>query len=267
MFDVGRRDARQLGLAGPCPGAVWMTDVSSSARSADTPAGVALSIVVPVLNDAAALDTLLHRLAATSAACADVEIVVVDGGSSDGGPDAARAAGARVVLAPAGRGGQLAAGCAVAAGDWLWLLHADSKVDDRHVRVMRALSAPGWGRFDVDFDDAAPQFRILAHAMNVRSAVTGICTGDQGMFVHRELLSAAGGIPDQPLMEDIELSRRLKQLGRPMRVVDPIVTSSRRWREHGFVRTVLSMWLLRAAYWLGAAPGTLARRYYRNARG
>jgi rSAM/selenodomain-associated transferase 2 len=221
-----------------------------------------VSVIIPVLNDAVALDRLLARLAVR--ARPEVEVIVVDGGSTDASLATARAGGAVAVLESVrGRGEQLALGCAAARGRWLWLLHADSSPEDACLAVLLGLDErPGWGRFAVRIP-GPPLLRSVAWLMNARSCLTGICTGDQGLFVHRDLLAAAGGMPAQPLMEDIELSRRLKRLRRPWCRPEQIGTSPRRWLKHGVVRTILAMWGFRLRYWLGADPVELAREYYR----
>lgn len=232
------------------------------AAPAVPPGSPALSVLVPVLNDAVALRHLL----AWFAGFADprVEILVIDGGSSDGSPQVAAHAHVTAVLCGAtGRGAQLALGCAHARGRWLWMLHADSAPEPDCLEYLYSLGdRQGWGRFDVRLE-GRPLLRLVARMMNLRSRVTGICTGDQGMFVHRELLAAAGGMPAQPLMEDIELSRRLKALCRPRCRRERIGTSPRRWLRRGILRTVLSMWWFRLRYWLGVDPDRLAREYYR----
>ena len=118
-----------------------------------------------------------------------------------------------------------------------------------------------WGRFDVAIAGRNPLLRIVAAMMNLRSRASGIATGDQAIFVTRTAFDACGGYPDIPLMEDIALSRRLKCLGRPLCLSARVTTSGRRWEQRGVLRTVLLMWLLRLAYFLGAEPRTLARRY------
>jgi len=234
---------------------------------------IVLSVLIPVLNDARALSRLLDRLAKfekaamTKQAMAEggVEVLVIDGGSSDA--SVAIAQGAQpvhaVLQSAAGRGLQLAAGVAQARGRWLWLLHADSVPALSCFAYLLSLDdRPAWGRFNVALSGGA-LLPLVARMMNLRSRLTGICTGDQGIFVHRALLDAAGGMPAQPLMEDIELSRRLKRMARPQCRPERIHTSSRRWLRGGVVRTILAMWRFRLRYWLGADPERLAREYYR----
>ena len=228
-------------------------------------AGPRLAIVIPVLNDADALAVLLARLrAAAGAPASTLEVVVADGGSRDGSVSVAAAAGCRTVCSRAGRGHQLAAAIAQTRAPWLWMLHADSEpsLGALNHLLSRPADVPGWGRFDVSLAPGTA-LEAVAWAMNVRSRATAICTGDQGIFVHRALLDAIGGMPAQPLMEDVELSRRLKQQTWPDCRPERIATSPRRWRRDGTVRTILSMWGFRFRYWAGADAERLAREYYR----
>jgi len=220
-----------------------------------------VSVVVPVLNDARALESLLPRMAGSPR----LEIIVADGGSVDRSAAVTRAHGCRLVSSRPGRGYQLAEGCAGARAPWIWMLHADSVPSPEAFNHLLGLSPehPGWGRFSVSLAPGAP-LEIVACSMNLRSRLTGICTGDQGIFVHRELLDAVGGVPRQSLMEDIELSRRLKARQRPSCRGERIASSPRRWRAQGTLRTVLSMWLFRLRYWLGTDAERLAREYYRS---
>jgi rSAM/selenodomain-associated transferase 2 len=224
-------------------------------------AGPFLSIVIPVRNDAMALSQLLERLSALTPDD-DLEIIVVDGGSSDDSTEVARGAGASVRQAPPGRGSQLAAGCRQASGQWIWMLHADSQISLAALTYIRSLSGAGWGRFNVQFDQPLPGLRLVALMMNLRSRGSGICTGDQGIFVHRFLLDRVGGVPEQPLMEDIELCRRLKRLCQPNCAKIGLVTAARRWRRRGLFITVLEMWSFRLRYWWGIDPVDLASEYY-----
>ena len=220
--------------------------------------GMTVSVVVPVLNDAAALRELLQSLKP-----APLEVIVADGGSRDGSAAVAEEFGAAVVQSPRSRGGQLDDGVREAKGELVWMLHADARpaaVNIEEVIGLR-MASPVWGRFDVHLDDSPP-LRVVAAAMNLRSAVTGICTGDQGIFVHRHLLWAIGGVPRQPLMEDVELSKRLRRLIRPQRAATLLAASPRRWRSQGALSTVAAMWRLRLRYALGETPEALYRSYY-----
>ena len=154
-------------------------------------------------------------------------------------------------------------GAVLARGKLIWFLHADASVEPGLLDALRnAAGSVLWGSFDVRLSNASPVFEVIAWLMNQRSLLTGICTGDQGIFVLRRLLDAVGGMPDQPLMEDIELSKRLRRLARPKRIRERLVASSRRWEREGVVRTTLLMWSIRLRYFFGARPEELHARYY-----
>lgn len=167
----------------------------------------------------------------------------------------------------AGRGEQLAQGVAAVSAEWYWLLHADSRIGTDCSAQLQALirhGQPTWGRFNVCLEPGRPALNLVAFFMNLRSRLTAICTGDQGLFVHASLLQKAGGVPRQPLMEDIELSARLRRHARPVVLPGPLGTSARRWDRDGVLRTILSMWRFRLRYWLGASPTQLAADYYQR---
>lgn len=219
-----------------------------------------LSIVIPTLNEAAGIEGTLRALAPLRAHGG--EIVVVDGGSGDRTVALARPLADRVLTARRGRAVQMNAGAAAAAGDVILFLHADTRLpDDADTLIGDALAGSSrlWGRFDVRFSDGA--LPLVALSMNLRSRLSGIATGDQAMFATREAFARAGGFPEIVLMEDIALSSRLKRLSRPVCLHARVTTSPRRWRARGTVRTVLTMWRLRLAYFLGADPQRLARVY------
>ncbi len=221
-----------------------------------------LSIVVPALNEAAVIGDTLQALAPLRAQ--GCEVIVVDGGSRDTTVALAQAWADRVLTAPRGRASQMNAGAAAARGDVFLFLHADTRLPpDAHRQIAMGMARTGrrWGRFDVRLSGAHPLLRVVERLMNLRSRLSGIATGDQAMFVERRLFLEVGAFPDQPLMEDVELSKRLKRHGRPLCLRVPVVTSSRRWEEGGIVRTILLMWALRAAYALGVPAECLARRY------
>jgi rSAM/selenodomain-associated transferase 2 len=221
----------------------------------------ALSIVVPVLNEAAGIVTTLQALAPLRERGA--EVIVVDGGSDDGTVQCAVPWADRVLSSPRGRARQMNAGAAAARAPLLLFLHADTQLPDGADAVLHAAMAGGaaWGRFDVQIDGRAPMLRLVAALMNQRSRFSGIATGDQAMFVRRELFERVGGFPDQPLMEDIELSRRLRALAPPRCLRQRVRTSGRRWEAHGVWRTIWLMWRLRWRYWRGESPQTLAEAY------
>lgn len=224
-----------------------------------------ISVIVPVLNDGFVLRRLLDDFA--TIADLDAERIVVDGGSSDGSYEIARGRVEHLLSAPRGRARQLTAGVAVATGSWLWLLHADSRVDTAIWQaLLHAVASPAaaWGRFDVRLDGAHRALRLIEASMNLRSRWSGICTGDQGIFVRRDLLELIDGIPDQALMEDIELSKRLRRYAKPICLDTPLTVSARRWEQHGIFQTMLLMWRLRLEYFFGASPEALVRSYYRD---
>lgn len=221
----------------------------------------ALGIVMPVLDEAA---TLVPRLRALQPLRQrGVTLVVVDGGSQDGTPAIAREHADLVLDAPRGRASQMNAGAAACPAEVLLFLHADTSLPDQADALVRraTLGPPGWGRFDVRIDSPRLALRLVERMMNLRSRWTGIATGDQAMFVHHALFQQVGGFPDLPLMEDIALSRLLKRSARPVCLRQRVSTSARRWERQGVWRTVLLMWRLRLAYFLGADPRQLAIRY------
>jgi rSAM/selenodomain-associated transferase 2 len=221
-----------------------------------------ISIIVPVLNEAQGISESLAALAPLRAR--GHEVIVVDGGSSDQTPDLARRAADRVVSAPRGRASQMNAGAALARGEVLVFLHADTRLPEgAGARILQGLAAScrAWGRFDVRIEGASVFLPVIAFFMNLRSRATGIATGDQAMFVRREAFERAGGFPPLELMEDIALSRSLKRVSRPLCLAEKAVTSGRRWERHGVLRTVFLMGWLRLAFFLGAAPASLARFY------
>lgn len=227
-----------------------------------TGAPTPISVVVPTLNERDQLPRLLQDLAALRRE--GIELILVDGGSSDATRAIAAGQVDQVIVTAPGRAAQMNAGARAARGDILWFLHADSRVVPAAGAALGRACADGarWGRFDVRLSGRRWPFRIIERMMNLRSCVSGLATGDQGIFVSRELFSAVGGFPDQPLMEDIALSKALRRHGAPCCIRHPrLVTSSRRWEMRGIWRTVWLMWRLRLDYALGATPHRLARRY------
>jgi rSAM/selenodomain-associated transferase 2 len=204
------------------------------------------SIIVPVLNEGATIAAALEALAAYRAR--GVELIVVDGGSRDGTVTRARPLADVVLAAQRGRGTQMNAGAAVARGEVLLFLHADTRLPAEAERiVLCALAASGrvWGRFDVAISGESALLKVIAALINVRSRLSGIATGDQSMFMTRSAFAAAGRFPDIPLMEDLELSKRLKRLSRPICLRHIAITSGRRWQRHGLASTIVTMWSLR----------------------
>jgi len=221
-----------------------------------------ISIIVPVLNEAEGIAAMLAALAPLRNR--GNELIVVDGGSSDDSAALSRRAADRVVSAPRGRASQMNAGAALARGEILLFLHADTRLpENANARILQGLAASGraWGRFDVRIEGENRLLPVIAFFMNLRSRATGIATGDQAIFVRREAFKRAGGFPPVELMEDIALSRSLKRVSRPLCLADKVVTSGRRWERRGVLRTVFLMWWLRLGFFFGAAPANLARLY------
>jgi len=188
----------------------------------------------------------------------------VDGGSEDATVQLARPLADRVLEAPRGRARQMNAGAVAARGEVLLFLHADTILpDDAAGLIALGMGATRrrWGRFDVTIAGTHPLLPAVSFLMNLRSRWSGIATGDQAIFVSPEAFAKVGGFPDIPLMEDVEISRRLKALSPPLCVRSRAVTSGRRWERDGVLRTILLMWKLRFAYAMGVAPERLARRY------
>jgi rSAM/selenodomain-associated transferase 2 len=220
-----------------------------------------LSAVIPTLNESAHIGGLLADLA--PARQAGHEVILVDGGSTDGTVEGASHLVDRSIQAPRGRACQMNAGASAATGEVLWFLHADTRLTPVAPAALLAACRVGaaWGRFDVRLSGDLRVLRLVERLINLRSRLTGIATGDQGIFVARAAFEQAGGFPDIPLMEDIALSKALRRQAPPACLRLPIVTSSRRWEEQGTIRTILLMWRLRLAYALGADPRRLARLY------
>jgi len=220
-----------------------------------------LSIIVPVLNESLRIPAL--RALAERLSRADGEFLVVDGGSADQSARVAADAGLTVIHSRRGRARQMNTGASAATGDVLLFLHADTVLpDDVVTLVAEALAGDAcWGRFDVTITGKSPLLKVVARMMNLRSRWTGIATGDQAIFMTRAAFAAVGGYPDQPLMEDIEISKRLRRLSNPACIATHVVTSGRRWESRGVCRTIFLMWRLRWAYWRGVAAEELAKAY------
>ncbi len=219
-----------------------------------------LSIIIPALNESESLCTLLPELF-SQREC--VEVIVADGGSVDQTAAVVTASGARLITTERGRARQMNAGAAAANGEILLFLHADSQLPANGIQLVEEAIACGsvWGRFDLRLTGRHWLLRVVERMINWRSCLSGIATGDQAIFLRRETFDTLGGYAEIPLMEDVELSKRLKRLGAPCCIRQPLTTSSRRWEHYGIVRTILLMWQMRLAYFLGASPQSLAQRY------
>lgn len=223
-----------------------------------------VSIIVPTLNEAANLTNLLSDLGATITDSREVEIIVCDGGSLDDTCRRAREFAVTLLQTPPGRAHQMNHGAARASGDWLLFLHADTRLPPGWKTLIENCRSD-WGRFDVRLAGGHPALRLVEKTMNLRSRWTSVATGDQAMFFKREFFYRLHGFPPIPLMEDIALSKRARQQSRPYCIDQPVLTSSRRWEHNGILRTIMQMWWLRLAYWVGVSPRRLHRWYYPQA--
>ncbi|HSS66861.1 MAG TPA: TIGR04283 family arsenosugar biosynthesis glycosyltransferase [Gammaproteobacteria bacterium] len=223
-----------------------------------------ISVIIPVLNDAAILQS--HGPALRALQARGHEVVVVDGGSRDDSLRVAREITSRVLGSDRGRALQMNAGAEAAEGDLLLFLHADTQLEPGALQSLLAEGARRgdafWGRYDVRLDGDHWLYRVIETMMNLRARFTGIATGDQAMCVSRALFRRVGGFPRIPLMEDVALSKRLRRCAAPACLKPRVVASARRWARHGIVATTLLMWRLRLSYFLGADPARLARLYY-----
>lgn len=218
-------------------------------------------IVVPLLNESAALTYQLGELDILRAMGA--QVLLVDGGSTDHTVQLARDAGLEVLESTRGRAKQMNAGARAKDSDLLVFLHVDTRLPSGALnQIENHLDCKtGWGRFDVRITGSSPVLRVVAFCMNWRSRLTGIATGDQALFMTRELFERVGGFPEQPLMEDIEMCKRLKQFSPPVCLTNRVETSGRRWEQKGVWKTILLMWRLRWAYWRGVPATELAHLY------
>lgn len=225
--------------------------------------GEKISIVIPVLNDAEALSALLPELQPHREQ--GHEVIIVDGGSADGSMTVARSQSDRVLMTGTGRARQMNLGADNTRHDILLFLHADTRFPEGGIAsILTALADPEkhWGRFDVRLDGRGPAYPLISALMNLRSRLSGVATGDQGIFVRKKAFLAVGGFETIPLMEDVALSKSLRKTARPVCLRDKLVTSARRWQQRGVIRTIVLMWFLRFAYVAGVDTETLARWYY-----
>lgn len=238
-----------------------MPDSVISAQACRAPAA-RLSVIVPVLNEEAVIVDTLQSLAPLRLMGA--EVIVVDGGSVDETARLATPLADRLLRSEKGRARQMNLGAAAASGEVLLFLHADSSLPHAASDLILGrflASGRAWGHFDVCITGRPWMLKVIAALMNLRSRLTGIATGDQAIFVRRRDFVAVKGFPLQPLMEDIELSRRLGQRSRPLCLRQQVTTSGRRWLACGVWRTIVLMWRLRISYRLGVPAEKLVKAY------
>lgn len=220
-----------------------------------------IAIIIPILNEADNLPRLAADLQKLYPA--PQHIIVVDAGSHDDSVQLAHSCGLEVVQSARGRAAQMNAGAAQTQTDWLLFLHADSCLpSDALAQIQQLPATANWGRFDVRIDATQPIYRIIENLINLRSRWSKIATGDQAIFMRRCLFEQMSGYRIQPLMEDIELCKQLRQLNLPPVCLRQVVTTSaRRWQQHGVWRTIWLMWRLRFLYSCGVSAQRLATQY------
>ncbi len=221
-----------------------------------------ISIIVPVLNESQGIESFLEKLEWVR--LLGHEVIVADGGSQDETIEKAKPFCDKLIVSTPGRARQMNAGASKASGNLLLFLHADTVLPKNFITELAAFmsSTQCWGRFDVRLSGRHPMLRVVERMMNWRSRLTGIATGDQAIFIKAAVFHQLNGFPDQPLMEDVEMSKRLKKIGRPFCISSPLTTSSRRWDTHGVWRTIWLMWKLRYQYNKGVSAREIHRQYY-----
>ena len=221
-----------------------------------------VSIIIPVFNEASGLGCALEKLRQSLESNPNIEIIVSDGGSADNSLKIAKQYPCHVINTGIGRASQMNAASAQAHGDWLVFLHADSQLPDNWQDQLQQSNQ--WGFFPVKLSGEHWPLRIVESLINLRSRISRVATGDQGMYFRRSFFQAVGGFPEIPIMEDVAISKLARQKSTPSIGIVPVVTSSRRWQQNGIIKTVLLMWGLRLAYFLGVNPVRLHRIYYPN---
>jgi rSAM/selenodomain-associated transferase 2 len=209
-------------------------------------------------------EVISRTLGAVRRGAAEAEIIVVDGGSSDASVAIAEPLCDQIVAVSRGRALQMNAGAKLSRGDALAFVHADTLVPTSFgADIEGALSDPRviGGRFDVELDSSALPYRIIGAMISLRSRLSRTGTGDQAIFVRREVFERLGGFPELDLCEDLEFSRRMKRAGKVACLRSRVITSARRWNRGGVARTVLRMWMIRAMYLAGVSPSRLKRMY------
>ncbi|MBI5181630.1 MAG: TIGR04283 family arsenosugar biosynthesis glycosyltransferase [Nitrospirae bacterium] len=223
-----------------------------------------ITIIIPVLNEEKNISSALENIERLDG---KKEIIVVDGGSIDNTVGIVKKKGVVLLSSQKGRGCQMNKGAEIAKDETLLFLHADTKLPDNAIleidKAMKASEIAG-GRFNVRFDNNRFIFKLIAFLMNWRSRLTGISTGDQAIFIRKSIFKEIGGYSEIPLMEDIELSKKMKRKGKVACINDCVITSARKWKEEGIIKTILLMWFLRLLYFFRVSPETLSRIYYRK---
>jgi rSAM/selenodomain-associated transferase 2 len=222
-----------------------------------------ISVIIPVFNEAEGIDEFLAHLNTRT----QIEVIVVDGGSTDKTLSLMQGKVDSVISTTLGRAHQMNVGAEQAQGEVLLFLHSDTYLPlgwDKLILKSKKNKNLYWGRFDVHLDGQAFIFSVIAFFINLRSRLTGIVTGDQAIFISRTLFKKVGGFAEIPLMEDVLMSKTLKKYIAPTCLFDKVSTSSRRWQKHGVWKTICTMWFLRLSYFFGVSADRLHRIYYKN---
>jgi len=219
------------------------------------------SVIIPTLNESTSLTHAVKELLASVENQSQLEIILCDGGSDDGSLKQVQQFPLTIVHAEKGRAKQMNAGARQGSGEWLVFLHADTRLPNNWMNLIQRCEGD-WGRFDVQLSGQHWLFRVIEKFMNWRSQKTSIATGDQVLFFNRKFFYRLGGFPEIPLMEDIAISKLARKFSAANCIAQPVITSSRRWEKNGILRTIVLMWSLRLAYWLGIKPDRLHRKYY-----
>lgn len=219
-----------------------------------------ISIIIPVLNEENSINALLQQLQVYRQQ--GHEVIVVDGGSTDKTIPVSELLSDKVIISESGRAIQMNSGAAQAEHNILWFLHADTLISENAVeKIQLVLNKSDWGRFNVKLSGQNVLFRLIERMVNLRSCLSGIATGDQGIFVKRKIFESVKGYSNIPLMEDVDLSKKLKNISKPVCLKESLTTSSRRWEENGILSTVFLMWKLRFLYWFGVSADKLVVQY------
>ena len=218
-----------------------------------------VSIIIPAYNEASQLEGSLKKLFEDLPENAGIEVILSDGGSTDNTLAIARKYPCKILNSAIGRSRQMNSACRHANGEFLLFLHADSSLPDNWLNQVQG--SPKWGFFPVKLSGRHWLLRVIERAINLRSRISRVATGDQGLYFSRSFFQALEGFPDIPIMEDIAISKRARKFSEPCIGQNPVVTSSRRWEQNGIIKTVFLMWGLRFAYWLGISPDRLYRIY------
>jgi len=219
-----------------------------------------ISIIIPVLNEEQSVKSLLQQLQAYRQQ--GHEVIVVDGGSDDGTVFVSKPLADKVITSGSGRAKQMNKGVEESVNEVLWFLHADTSIPKNAIEtIQELLSKNDWGRFNIKLSGSHFLFRIIENMINIRSCLSGIATGDQGIFVKKKTFKSINGYSEITLMEDVALSKKLKTISAPICVKEVLTTSSRRWEKNGIIKTILLMWYLRFLYWIGVSPSSLAKLY------